>query len=385
MLVSVPFTEIATNPITPSNALPSRARNTLISFRIYVAAPPEFFSGPPLNSLAEVDIVAFIGVKVSFDVRARDRNSDEKLLLQVAYDPGLPNFATVSPPTSDGLGSALVARSFAWTPSCQQARRHSVVFEAISAGSKSQQRVRISVVVPTPVLIEFDSSLLVSAPGCSVDVALNAADSSPQIRALGLSAYRHHFSYNLTDLSVGLPQLALPHSTLTAFSDANAFGGSSAVLRVFPGFEHGGRTYVACVQVADACGVAAPLTRCKHILVQACRVCAGEGATLTSLALKFGTDSSSLYAANPLLPNPDLIVVNSVVAIGGTHVSSEGQSLESVAGMFQTSVEDLRRSNPSFAAFGSNTTLRAGTPLCVVSRVCDAEQQCAAGGSGCHN
>ncbi len=381
--VSIPLTEIASNPLSPSDALPARPRNDLISFKLYVAAPPEFLSGSPLNSLAEVDIVAFIGLRVSFDVRARDRNNDETVLLQVAYDPGLPNFAAVSPPTSDGLGSVFVTRSFAWTPTCRQARQHSVVFEAISGGSKTQQRVNVRVVAPTPTLIEFDSSLMVSAPGCSVQLVLNAADSSVQTRALGLSAYGHVFSYNLSDVTVGQPPIPLPYSAMALTAGGNAFGGNSAVLSVMPEFTHGGRTYAVCVTVKDACGVSAGHTRCRQILVQACKVCAGQGATLSSLALQFGTDSASLYAVNPMLPNPDLIILNSVVAIGGAHASSEGQTLQSIADMFQTRVDKLRRGNPSFANFSSDAALAVGTPVCIISHVCELEQQCESTSGSC--
>jgi hypothetical protein len=377
------LTEIASNPLSPSDALPVRPRNDLISFKLYVAAPPEFLSGPPLNSLAEVDIVAFIGLRVSFDVRARDRNNDESVLLQVAYDPGLPNFAAVSPPTSDGLGSVSVTRSFAWTPSCKQARQHSVVFEAISGGSKTQQRVNMRVVAPNPILIEFDSSLLVSAPGCSVQVLLNAADSSVQTRSLGLSAYGHVFSYNLSDATAGQPPISLPYSALALTAGVNAFGGNSAVLSVLPEFVHGGRTYVVCVTVKDACGVSAGQTRCRQILVQACKICAGQGATLSSLALQFGTDSGSLYAVNPNLPNPDLVLLNSVVAIGGAHASTEGQTLQSIAEMFRTPVDKLRRGNPSFANFSSDAALAVGTPVCIISHVCELEQQCESTSGSC--
>ena len=76
--------------------------------------------------------------------------------------------------------------------------------------------------------------------------------------------------------------------------------------------------------------------------------------------------------------------MNSVIAIGGAHVSTEGQTLASVADFFQTSVEQLRHGNPSFASFGANATLSSGTSLCVISRICDLEQQCSAGGS-CQN
>lgn len=382
--ISVPLTELASNPLAPSTALPVRQRNDLIAFTLYVAAPPEFLSGPPLNSLAAVEIVTFIGRPVSFDVRARDRNMDEGLLLLVAYDPGLPNFATVSPPSSNGLGSVLVTRSFSWIPTCKQARRHSVVFEALSGGIKTQQSVSISVVPPAPILVDFDSSRLVTAPGCTVEVALTAADASLQARTLSLEAYSQDFSYNLSDVSVGQPPLPLPNSALTAVAGANALGGKSAFLRVFPEFVHGGRTYMACVTVKDTCGVSSAHTRCRHIFVQPCKICAGPGATLSSLAAQFGTDTSSLYAANSKLRNPDLIDVNSVVAIGGAHISTEGQTLASVADFFQTSVDLLRRGNPSFASFGANATLTLGTAICVISRICELEQQCSAAGS-CQN
>jgi hypothetical protein len=383
LLVSVPLTETASNPLAPSNALPARARNDLIAFKLYVAAPPEFLSGPPLNSLVEVDIAAYIGLQVSFDVRARDRNSDETLLLQVAYDPGLPNFASMSPPSSDGLGSALVTRSFVWTPTCKQARRHSIAFEATAGGIKSQQRVNINVAVPAPTLIAFDSSLLVTAPGCDVELAVNAADASLLVRGTGLPAYRHVFSYNLSDVSVGQPPLPLPKSSLVASSAPNAFSGSAAVLRLLPQFEHAGRVYLACVIVQDACGIAAEHVRCRRIFVESCKICAGQGDTLSALALRFGTDVGSLYAVNTMLSNPDLIALNSAVAIGGTHLANEGDTLASIADTFQTSVQQLRHGNPSLAALGANATLSVGTAICVISRVCELERQCQASAVGC--
>ena len=382
--VSVPLNEVASNPLDPTAALPARARNDVIVLKLYVSAPPEFMSGPPLNSLLEAELDAFIGLQVSFEVRARDRNKEEALLLQVAYDPGLPNFAFVSPPSSDGVGSVLVTRSFAWTPTCMQARKHYIVFEAAAGGSKSQQRVTINVLVPAPVLIAFDSSLLISAPGCTVAMTLNAADASMQARALGLASYRQVFSYNLSDVTAGQLPLALPRSELVAAAGINAFGGNSAALRIFPEFVHGGRTYLACVTVSDACGIAAAAqyTRCRRILVESCKICAGQGATLTSLASLFGTDASSLYAVNSMLPNPDLVILNSVVAIGGTHYSAQGDTLAAVAETFQTSVDMLRRGNPSFAAVNANTTLSVGTAVCIISRVCELEQQCASSGGG---
>ncbi len=385
LTVTVPLTEIASNPYSPNDALPARPRSNFISFKILVASPPEFLSTPPLNSLAEVHIVAYIGVPVSFEVRARDRNSDEALLLQVAYDPGLPNFAIVTPPSSNGLGSVVVARSFSWTPTCKQARRHNIVFEAVSGGSTSKQRVFISVAAPAPILIDFDSSPLVSAPGCSVDVQLHAADSSLQIRELGLSSYGHVFSYNLSDVTAGQPKVPLPSSTLSVTAGVNAYGGSSAVLRILPEFMHGGRTFEACVSVGDSCGAAVAYTRCLRIIVQACKVCVGPGETLSSLARQFGTDANSLYAVNTQLQNPDLIRVNSVVAIGGTHVTSEGQTLQSVADVFQTSVDVLRLGTPSLAALAPDALLAERTPICVISRLCEIERQCTSGGGGCLN
>jgi hypothetical protein len=382
--VSVPLTEIAANPSAPSNALPFRSRNDLIAFKLYVAAPPEFLSAPPLNSLVEVEITSFIGLLVSFDVRARDRNSDETLLLQVAYDPGLPNFAAMSPASSNGLGSVIVSRAFTWAPTCKQARRHSVVFEAIAGGVKSQQRVVINVVSPAPTLVAFDPSLLISAPGCAIELELNAADASAEVRGLSLPSYGHVISYNLSDVTVGQPPLTVPKSSLTAASAVNAFGGSSAYLRVYPEFVHGGRTYLVCVTVNDACDIATH-TRCRKIFVESCKTCAGPGATLSSLAQQFGTDFGSLYAVNTMLPDPDLILVNSVIAIGGTHLSTDGDTLASVADTFQTSVDQLRFANPSFATFGANASLTVGTSICVISRICELEQQCRANqeGGGC--
>ena len=382
--ISVPLTEVSSNPFDPSAALPARPRNDLIALKLYVAAPPEFVSGPPLNSLLEVQLNAFVGLQVSFDVRARDRNRDEALLLQVAYDPGLPNFAVVSPPSSDGLGSVSVTRSFTWTPTCMQARKHNIVFEATAGGSKSLQRVGINVLVPSPVLIAFDSSLLVSAPGCTVQMTLDAADASLQVRTLALAAYGQVFSHNLSDITVGQLPLALPSSALVASAGTNAFGGNSATLKIFPEFVHGGRTYLACVTVSDACGMAAAAqyTRCRQILVESCKICAGQGATLSSLASQFGTDASSLYAVNAMLPNPDLILLNSVVAIGGTHFSAEGETLASLADTFRTSVNALRRGNPSFTAASANIALSMGTAVCIISRVCELEQQCASSSSG---
>lgn len=379
--VSVPLTEVASSPFAPSNALPARPRNDFIAFKLYVASPPEFLSLPPLNSLAEVQIAAFIGRPVALNVRARDRNSDETLLLQVAYDPGLPNFASVSPASSDGLGSALVSRTLEWNPTCKQARRHSIVFEAIAGGTKSQQRIEINVIRPEPTLIGFDTSLLVSAPGCAVEMVLDAADASVEVRSLGLPGYSHVFSYNLSDVSVGHPPLPLPKSSLTPSAGTNSFGGKSAFFRLFPEFVHGGRTYMACVTVADACDIASH-TRCRRIFVESCKTCAGPGATLTSLALQFGTNFGSLYAANPTLPDPDLILANSVIAIGAAHLVTEGETLASVADLFQTSVDQLRFANPSFAAFGANLTLSVGASLCIISRVCELERQCQADRAG---
>jgi hypothetical protein len=380
LLVSLPLTEVASNPYAPGDALP--ARTSAISVKLYVAAPPEFLSTPPLSSLREVQITAFIGLEVAFEVRARDRNSDEQLLLRVAYDPGLPNFATISPPSSDGFGSALVSRSFAWTPTCKQARRHSIVFDAAAGGLITQQHVQVTVVAPTPVLIGFNSSTLLSAPGCEVEMVVDAADSSPQLRALGLASYGHVFTYNLSDVSLGLPPLTLPRSDLVVSALTNAYGGNSAVLRVFPEFAHGGRTYLMCVSVKDACGISLGITRCREILVQSCKICAWQGATLSVLAHRFGTDANSLYAVNPLLPNPDIIEVNSIVNIGGLHVSTEGQTLAAVADMFQTAVDALRLGNPAFSHSNSSTTLSVGTAICIISRVCAAEQNCASDSCG---
>ena len=138
---------------------------------------------------------------------------------------------------------------------------------------------------------------------------------------------------------------------------------------------------MACVTVADACDIASH-TRCRRIFVESCKTCAGPGATLTSLALQFGTNFGSLYAANPTLPDPDLILANSVIAIGAAHLVTEGETLASVADLFQTSVDQLRFANPSFAAFGANLTLSVGASLCIISRVCELERQCQADRAG---
>ena len=130
------------------------------------------------------------GQEVSFQVKAIARGPlDSDLSLQqlvpweitieVDEDPGLPNVAVTNGPqiSKDYFFAAdnvtrldrpefTASLSISWVPTCVQTRDYQVHLTAKNVQGSVTKRFHLSVVAPSPELIGFDESPLVSRIGC---------------------------------------------------------------------------------------------------------------------------------------------------------------------------------------------------------------------------
>jgi len=302
----------------------------------------------------------------------RDRNQDEQVSLVVAEDPGLPNLVVVGNPAGTGNGGQQLSRSVTWTPVCEQSRNYSIEFRAAAAGLVTAKRFMVEVVSPKPQLMGFDNSAKSSVVDCWTTIKLVGADADSMVRASLNPFYEQQFFPGFERVTTNGTVVPInDYSTLFDLevipdSGTNQYGGKSATLRYRPKLEASGGRFKLCVTVKDRCNVRNDVVEKVDVTVLRCMVCAEDGHTLSKIGKRFGTDGNSMYASNPSVKNPDMLLPGQHVNIGGTYKTRPDDTVSSIQSRFLTNAASLQLVNPDLVP-GSSTL---PSELCIVPNVC---------------
>eukprot|EP00292_Cryptomonas_paramecium_P006866 CAMPEP_0113682826 /NCGR_PEP_ID=MMETSP0038_2-20120614/12904_1 /TAXON_ID=2898 /ORGANISM="Cryptomonas paramecium" /LENGTH=463 /DNA_ID=CAMNT_0000601989 /DNA_START=413 /DNA_END=1805 /DNA_ORIENTATION=- /assembly_acc=CAM_ASM_000170 len=137
-----------------------------------------------------------------------------------------------------------------------------------------------------------------------------------------------------------------------------------------------------CVECSDASGVGPAQTKCVRLTTNLCEYQVQAGDTLRSIARRYYEDAGwlRLFNANPTLMDPDLghvanpydsataaaqlLAPGTILRLRPVYSVRQGDTLTSIAGVFETTVKTLVRTNPHVAQDGA---LRPGVDLCILA------------------
>uniref|UniRef100_A0A6U2FUY5 LysM domain-containing protein n=1 Tax=Hemiselmis andersenii TaxID=464988 RepID=A0A6U2FUY5_HEMAN len=364
------------------------------------ASPPVFVAPTPQLADAQ-NFTGYIGAlfEVPMKVFARGVNLDPvenqaqyRPVLAPEEDPGLPNLAQVSDAvqtTTEYKNAAnqtidfpdfTESRTFTWTPHCEQADTYKVRFTVTNAQGSVTKPVQFTVLSPSPEIVAFDSTPIVTNVGCAVSISIDSREADLTLRALGNPNYSQNISvsYSRTERRGQVVQLGnrLEGATFQVLPGANAWDGVSARFDWVPARGQEAFSYTVCFHVKDTCGITAELVACRNISVEKCRICLHGGQTLQTVAAEYGTDYLSLYTANVNVLNPDGLAQGELVNTGVLYRVQGGDSMYSIATTFFSSAPQILSVNPDLKLIlDTGGDIYPGDRLCMLPPVCNVKCQ----------
>ncbi len=223
----------------------------------------------------------------------------------------------------------------------------------------------VSVPAPAPEVIMSQSSSassFTSAVNCKILLALTIVDR-------GFPLYCA--TVKMTAPSSSKPALLPPFSsfaqtagpTSVAHPSTSCANGSSYEFSWQPVRGQDGMTFDFCFSIASALQPERTVsTVCHSIRVAKCRMCAGPGDTIGSIAVRYSTDWLQLWGSNFNITEPDSLQQGQLLTLGPLYRTRFGDTLSSVAQLFATSASKILALNPDVPA---QEALAVDTMLCV--------------------
>lgn len=314
-------------------------------------------------------------------------------------DPGLPLNMTVSPLSFNTGCSYSFCRTVQWTPIPGQENQtwqaHFVATSQCCANGEclpptSSNIISVFLPVSRPVSV-WSKSTVIQAKAWTLTVgesrAINLQCSTfqgvPVISIVSMSLNGAATSSSM-GLNVALFQSTASAVTCPAGSPANPLKcTTTAVAMVTASAGDEGSTKQWCFSCGDAAGVeSADQLQCITVSTNLCQYQVQHGDTLRAVSRRFYRDSGwvRLWNANPSLMDPDLgrvprgsagpmsgtelLQPGAILQLGPVYRVKYGDTLTSIAGMFETSIKALLESNPHIEA---EEQLEYGTDLCVLA------------------
>lgn len=343
--------------------------------------------------------VTKVGTNMTFAVRARDRNVEDTIDLQVREVYGLPAGAsqgrlildsTVKRQSSTRGGVCFsntssryldppmnFERRFTWTPALEDMGVvHKLCFYAVSSSppnstlpvspdsaartSMRDRCVILSVVAPKPSFVASPGEMLrppeseiIARVGCKTQINVRVLDSSMSSAGGFVSSDPYQLLVRTESkgsrmctaggcipLPGGLPDGA----TMTTIS---VTGNTSDY--AFEWIPRRGQelheSYRLCLTASDPM-MYVNETVCYRIKVRKCQYCLQPGETMRSVAQDFQLDFLELYLANPSITRPDHLAPYSVITTGALYDVRDGDYLELLQQRFLLTHEAILSANP---------------------------------------
>eukprot|EP00285_Hemiselmis_virescens_P003695 CAMPEP_0173414134 /NCGR_PEP_ID=MMETSP1356-20130122/83720_1 /TAXON_ID=77927 ORGANISM="Hemiselmis virescens, Strain PCC157" /NCGR_SAMPLE_ID=MMETSP1356 /ASSEMBLY_ACC=CAM_ASM_000847 /LENGTH=388 /DNA_ID=CAMNT_0014376259 /DNA_START=95 /DNA_END=1261 /DNA_ORIENTATION=- len=366
---------------------------TWASIPVFQAPTPELAAAQ--NYTGYIGALFTIPMKVfarGINLSPPEDQAQYRPVLAPEEDPGMPNLAQMSDAVKTlveyknsanltiDLPDFTESRTFTWTPHCEQADTYRVLFSAKNVQGTVTKPVQFTVLPPSPEIVAFDPSPIVTNVGCAVSISIDARESDPTLRALGNPNYSQNISvsYTRTERRGQVVQLGntLEGASFQVLPAANAWDGVSARFDWVPVRGQEAFFYTVCFHVKDNCGITPELIACRNITVDKCRICLYGGQTLQTVAAEYGTDYLSLYTANVNVRNPDSLAQGTLINTGVMYRVQDGDSMYSIATTFFSSSPQILSVNPDLALIlETGGDIFPNDRLCMLPPVCNVKCQ----------
>ena len=336
--------------------------------------PPELSSSISffISFLPQSTVSVAIGQSFSLTLAVADRNPQGNLDIALVDGSGLPNSATLTAVeviNSSVPYSASIRRVLYFAPLPSFAGLVFVVCVRASSDTLPYNGCplcfTVSVPAPAPEVVAEQSSLassVTSAVNCKIQLTLTIVDRGFPLYCAVVKA-----TAPLSSQLAVLPPFSSLTQTAGPASAANpstsCTNGSSFEFSWQPVRGQDGMAFDFCFSISSALLPERVVsTVCHSIKVVKCRMCAGPGDTIGSIAMRYSTDWLQLWGSNFNITEPDSLQQGQLMTLGPLYRTRFGDTLSSVAQLFATSASSILALNPDVPV---QEALAVDTLLCV--------------------
>lgn len=342
-----------------------------------LAALVPFFDGNPLktsNVTGEPPpvLTGYVGYEIFFTIAARTQRAERRVAAIRSFS--LPaGAALVNAQTSGFAGDHGRRVDFKWTPLPSQANQHLVCFDAVDDAptapilSSLQSCVRLVVTAANP------SPQFASPPENATIRFFLAVPNAFTINGTNDNPYDNLLLFPREPLLDG-QLLSPPVATekRVRATDPALRVSASSELTWKPAITLGAYAQTVCFVLSQQGGpgtIPQSKQRCVRLVVERCKYVTQAGDSMQLVGQIFESDWLSLWALNVELKTFDP-PTGSTLLIGRLYIVQRGDTLQSIASEFGTSIEGIRNLNYDLRSESAVRELPSGSSICIFPDTC---------------